>query len=67
MVEGHITALRDHKDMHRSLRVYVVEGQGMGRFAHRLVRDLAPQDPGKDVLVIVDIGHGRFLHQSANR
>ena len=56
IVHRDIGALRDRQHMHRRLRVDVVEDEAVLVLIDGLVGDLAPQDLGEDVLIVV-VGH----------
>src|SRR6056297_2886154 len=65
MIIADIGPLGDHQHMHRRLRLDILKSERMLGLQHGLVRDLAAQDLGKDVLVVIGIRHGR--PQSAKR
>src|SRR5690625_4972273 len=60
MLEIDIVPFRDHQNVHGRLRLDVLEGEAMRGLGHRIVRDLAPEDTGKDVLFVIAVLAGHF-------
>src|SRR5882724_6612376 len=53
IVERDVLSLGDHQDMRRALRADVVEGEDVLILVNLVARDLAAQDAGEDVVVVI--------------